>query len=227
MPSAATDVEPGSGGPRAADATAEQLLWAEPSRLKPPVAPTDLAYLSPREQVLLYALVFGLAPRRVLEVGVMHGGGSRIIHAALSDLGRGVLVALDMAPQLRIEWDSIADRATLLVGKSPDDLARAMEIAGGPFDFVFLDGNHSVEGVKRDLDGLMRVTARGAVILAHDAHYWEVARAFDEAIRSGMPIRDSGLVTSTGNAPEDGGGGMRPPDGGPIVWGGLRAYVRR
>src|SRR4051812_15802958 len=76
MSSAATDVGVGSNGAtgaaEAGSAAAEQLLWAEPSRLKAPVVPTDLAYLSQREQVLLYAMVFGLAPRRVLEVGVMH-----------------------------------------------------------------------------------------------------------------------------------------------------------
>lgn len=206
-------------------------LWALPGRLGPgsgqSVVPTELAHMAPREQVLLYATVFALAPDRCLEIGVMHGGGSRIIHAALSDLGRGRLIALDPGPQLRIDWATIADRAQLLIGRSPEDLGRAAELAGGTFDFVMLDGDHSIAGVRRDLDGLMKVTRPGSVILAHDAYYWEVDKAFKDAIAEGMPLIDSGFCSTTRNVVEGCTDGHAPPDGGQVAWGGLRMFVRK
>jgi predicted O-methyltransferase YrrM len=151
----------------------------------------------PREQVLLYAIVFASGPERCLEIGVKHGGGSRIIHAALTDLGRGRLIGLDPAPDLKFDWAEIADRASLLVGKSPDDLGRAADLAGGPFDFVFLDGDHCASGVDRDFEGLAAVTRPGAMILCHDAYYEGVSAGIANAIARGLPFQDRGLLART------------------------------
>lgn len=201
------------------------MVWARPGRFAGAV-PTELAFLAPREQVLLYSLVFAAAPERCLEVGVMYGGGSRIIHAALSDLGRGRLVGLDMAPQLRIDWTTIADRATLLIGKTPGAFAEARRLAGGDFDFVFLDGDHTRAGVRRDLDGLMEVTSPGCTILAHDWYFWEVAQAFEKAVADGLPLRDSGITSTTPNVSTKEIEGKDPRTGGPIRWGGMRVFQR-
>ena len=148
----------------------------------------------PREKILRYAMVFALAPQRTLEIGVRWGGGSRIIHAALSDLGTGTLVGLDPEPALEFDWSQIADCATLVIGKSPDDLGRARDAAGGLFDLAFVDGDHSFEGVKRDLEGIRPHLAPGATVLLHDAYHPPVARAIDLApllgySRSGMLAR--------------------------------------
>src|SRR5262249_48364174 len=113
----------------------DDLLFRKPLRgdlvMKVP------AQLAARERVYLYATVFAQAPARALEIGVAQGGSSMLIHAALSDLSQGRLVSIDPEPDLAYDWELLADRATLLVGESPRDLARAMDVAGGPFEFVF------------------------------------------------------------------------------------------
>lgn len=151
----------------------------------------------PREKVLLYSMVFAFAPERVLEIGVRWGGGSRIIHSALSDLGRGVLVGLDPQPALEYDWSEIADRATLVVGRSPEDLGRARDAAKGQFDFAFIDGDHSFEGVKRDLEGVRPYLAPGAALLMHDAYHPPVARAI--ALAEEMGYRRAGMLARTEN----------------------------
>lgn len=178
-------------------------------------APAQLAY---RERLYLYSAVFALAPERCLEVGVAEGGGSKLIHAALCDLEHGRLVSLDPSPQVAFDWSEISDRATLMSGFSPEDLGRAMQLAGGPFDFVFLDANHEREFVREDLRGLVDVTGPGCPILCHDAYHEGVILGIDDALSRGLPLRDCGLV---GRARSDG-----IENGKPSSYGGLRRLVR-
>jgi Methyltransferase domain len=197
----------------------KQLLWAEPKHLCPELVVNTTAQLTWREQTLLYALIFGLAPERVLEIGVCNGGGLRLIHAALSDLGHGIYVGLDPFPSLRIDMTQFADRASLLIGRSPEDLGSAAKIAGGLFDFVFLDGNHRALAVEADLVGLVDVTRPGTAILMHDCYYDGVIRGLNRAMRRGLPYQDCGNFATTPNPKtlENGHFG---------VWGGLRLLWR-
>lgn len=196
----------------------DPLLRSQPLRLT--TAIIAHADQKPRERVLLYALVFALAPERCLEIGVRWGGGSRIIHAALSDLGRGVLVCVDPAPELEFNWGQIADRATLIIGRSPDELPDAMARAGGHFDFVFVDGDHSEASCRADLLGALSVTEPGANILLHDAYHPPVARAIDGVIAETRRFADLGMVARTLND------GVHVETGRRIPYGGVR-WLRR
>jgi predicted O-methyltransferase YrrM len=195
----------------------DPLLRAQPWRMATALAAH--ADQKPRERVLLYALVFALAPRRCLEIGVRWGGGTRIIHAALSDLGRGELVSIDPDPALEYDIGELGDRVSLIVGASPAELDRAKQIAGGDFDFVFIDGDHSEAGVAADLKGVLEVTAPGAVILLHDACHAPVHKAIEAAIIAGG-YADAGMLADTKNA------GHRVETGQPVVYGGVRMLRR-
>lgn len=196
----------------------DPLLRAQPWRLN--TALIAHADQKPRERVLLYAMVFALAPRRCLEIGVRWGGGSRIIHAALSDLGRGVLVGIDPEPALEFDWAELADRATLITGKSPDDLTRCVAAAGGLFDFVFVDGLHTEDQVLADLRGVATSTEPGAAILCHDAYHPPVQRGIDRALAD-LPLTDLGMIAHTRND------GTRVETGKTITYGGVRMLRRK
>jgi predicted O-methyltransferase YrrM len=174
----------------------------------------------PRERVLLYALVFALAPQRCLEIGVRWGGGSRIIHAALSDLNHGHLVSIDPEPALEFKWASIEDRATLIIGRSPEDLHRCTVAAGGLFDFVFVDGLHTEDAVRNDLRGVAEVATPGATILCHDAYHPPVQRGIDRALAEGAPFTDHGMLATTRND------GIRVETGKTVTYGGVRMLRR-
>ena len=195
----------------------EPLLAAEPDRFGAVLE--SRALLAWRERVYLYAAVFARAPERCLEVGVFEGHSSKIIHAALADLGRGRLVAVDPDPKVTFDWDrEVGDRAMLVRGRSPDDLAAATDAAGGPFDFVFLDAFHEYEDVLADLRGIVGVTRPGAMILVHDAYYEPSRAAMDDAIVDGLPLTDCGIVCTTKS---DG-----TQDGRPVSYCGFRQFVR-
>lgn len=153
------------------------------------------AWLEPSERLLLYALVFGLRPQRVLEIGTLHGGSAQIITGALDDVGHGRLISVDPAPDLKIDWDTIAHRATLLRGYSPALLPEARAHAGGPFDFCFIDANHSYNGVWADGCGVLRHMSPGGYVLFHDAHHPSVRDAIDDLVTTVFGISDCGTLS--------------------------------
>jgi predicted O-methyltransferase YrrM len=171
------------------------LLWARPRRLE--AVESGNAQLLDRERLFLYATVLALAPERCLEIGVAQGGSSRIIADALRDLGRGQLIGVDLRPALSFDPAELSGVASFLEGRSPDVLPQAARRAGGPFDFVLLDGDHSRDGVLLDLEGLARCTKPWAVVLAHDAYYPPVAAGIDAALALGLPFVDAGLLATT------------------------------
>lgn len=200
-PSAATDLEvPSQAGlslTRALETSAEMLL---------------------PERVLLYSLVFGLRPARSLEIGTFRGGSAAMICAALDDIGSGRLVCVD--PEPKIEDDAKAwmeARATVIKGYSPDVLAEAREIAGGPFHFALIDGDHSDEGVLRDIEGTLEHLADEAQLLFHDCHFAHVRDGIDEALRRHDELIDAGVLSKLDNPLDE-----VDDQGRPVVWGGLR-----
>lgn len=147
--------------------------------------PTDAllqypALLQPVERALLWALVVSRQPERVLEIGIGHGGGSRIIVEALDSVSpQSVLIQIDPEPQSGYETQALlmAHRATLVRGRSPESIPEASQLAGGAFDFVFVDGDHSYTGVTADVDGLLPYLEPGALVLFHDSHHPDVNAA--------------------------------------------------
>ena len=171
----------------------------------------DLAALAVRERLLLYALVFALAPDRVLEIGTFKGGSARIVSAALNDLGRGGrLVTIDPFPELiEIDWSSVAHNAQSVKGYFPRDFQRSSALRDLRFDLVFVDGDHSHEGLLADLRYLPRILRRDSYVLLHDASHPEVGRAIDESIAE-CGYRDCGKVARITNISEgEPYGGMR------------------
>lgn len=128
-----------------------------------------------RQTAYLFGLVRRMKARRVIEIGRYKGGSTLTIAAAMSgegtfwsiDLGekearlhqRGVRRSFD--DELRDVCARFRLPVTLLVGDS-----RTIEVETGEVDLVFIDGDHSYEGVKNDFERFgMRVRIGGAVLL--------------------------------------------------------------
>lgn len=181
-------------------------------------------WMTRAERLLLYTLSFTLRPERYLEIGTLNGGSALLVAAALDSLNSsGRLICIDPRPQIEPEhWQRLAHRVTLLEGYSPDILPKARELAGGPFDFILIDGDHTQAGVLRDARGVLPFAADGAYLLFHDSFYFEVAKAIDHLVREHPhDLIDFGLLTreyTVTPGTEDSG----------VRWGGLRMLqVRR
>lgn len=137
------------------------------------------------ERLMLFALVVGLRPLRYLEIGTFKGGSALVVASAMDEVrSPGVMVCLDPQPQVADDhWERIHHRAILIKGQSPDALPSAVEAAGGEFDFVLIDGDHSEEGVLRDASAVLPLAADGAHFLFHDSYNPDVARGIDRFVR--------------------------------------------
>jgi predicted O-methyltransferase YrrM len=174
--------------------------------------------MTPPERVVLYSAVYGLRPRRSLEIGTFRGGSAMIIVSALDDIGDGSLTCIDPNPQIEPEvLRQIEHRATVHAVPSPEGLAGLASAPEDRFEFALIDGDHSYDGLVRDIEGVLEVLADDALILFHDAHFYEVADAIDAMlVRHADRLVDCGMV-STLQVPED-----QVREGRPVIWGGLR-----
>lgn len=171
-------------------------------------------WMTMSERVLLYGLIAGLRPKRCVEIGTFQGGSALIITAALDDLGQGKLACVDPEPKIRPEhWRTIAHRATLFAAPSPAILPEAARAVGGKFDFALIDGDHTTEGVLRDIEGTLPLLEDRAYLLFHDAHNSDTAEGIDRAVRNPQNgLADAGML-STEKTPDAAAG---------VFWGGLR-----
>jgi len=181
----------------------------------------DIIYQSPAqmllsERTLLYALVYGLRPAVALEIGTAQGGSAMIICAAMDASGCGRLVCVDQA--IKIVPDNltrVAHRISLLEGLSFETIPRAYELVKTQFDFAFVDGDHSYEGVLKDIEAVSQFLREGSYVLFHDAHYFEVKEAIDATLKR-YPFVDCGMLSLEATLTND------IHMGKPVVWGGLR-----
>lgn len=157
-------------------------------------APSDMRI---DERIFLYAFVRGFQPERALEIGVLRGGSAAIITNAMQENGKGRLVGIDPAPDITIPWAHYHGRYTLLRKPSPDAVPEARESAGGPFEFVLIDGLHIYDQVTKDIAAVLPVLADGAYVLFHDAFHYGVATAIREAVESNPGLRDCGYPCRT------------------------------
>jgi predicted O-methyltransferase YrrM len=217
---AATREQPSPGVERRVE-TSERLVHVDPAVLA--VVETAPVWMTPAERLALFTLSFTLRPARYLEIGTLHGGSAMLVAAAMDAVGtQGRLVCLDPNPQIAPEnWARIQHRATLLRGFSPHALPEAKAQAGGPFDLVLIDGDHTGAGVLRDATGVLTVAAPGAYVLFHDCFNPDVASGIAEFLRTnGDRVYDGGPLTREIT---------HEPDhvGAPAVWGGMRLAIVR
>jgi predicted O-methyltransferase YrrM len=174
--------------------------------------------MTPAERFLLFTLAFTLRPVRYLEIGTLHGGSAMLVAAAMDAVRNdGRLICLDPNPQIAPDkWSTIQHRATLLRGLSPEALPEARALAGGLFDLILIDGDHTGAGVLRDASGALSVASPGSHILFHDCFNPDVASGISEFLRTNVGrVRDAGPLTREITHEPD-------HNGAPAAWGGLR-----
>jgi predicted O-methyltransferase YrrM len=176
---------------------------------------TAPAELRMPERVALYGLVFGLQPKNCLEIGTFRGGSTAIICGAMDDTGFGRLACIDPTPKVESElWSRLSHRCTMFEGLSPDILPQVARAAAAPFDFAWIDGNHTYECLRADIAGVLPLLADQAYVLFHDAHYSGVKRAIDEAVAGSPQLLDCGLMSVEPTVLQD--------NGQTVSWAGMR-----
>lgn len=117
--------------------------------------------------------------KMLAEIGVYHGVTTCRLREAMDPCG--TLIAVDPYPKQRLGFSAqrvVARREVSRIGggtvkwmrTTGAEAAREL-VAGGPqcFDFVFIDGDHSWEGLQADWQGWSKLIAPGGVIGLHDS----------------------------------------------------------
>jgi predicted O-methyltransferase YrrM len=144
--------------------------------------------VNPGDQRAIYYLVRKLRPKRVLEIGTHVGCSTLNMTLALKRLRAGQtpldarLLSVDVRdvndaetkPWLKFGAASSPQQMVERVGGEPfvafrvaDSLA-FLEAPGEPFDFIFLDGDHTAERVYREIPLALKRLQPGGFILLHD-----------------------------------------------------------
>jgi cephalosporin hydroxylase len=126
-------------------------------------------FQNPFELDQLVRIFDHLKPNSILEIGAWHGGTLRYW------IGRDTrVVVIDDQMRQGAQWIDWADDCDcdlrLLQGMSqdPDIVMRAREL--GPYDFVFIDGDHTADAVAADWMNYRPMVADGGVIALHDIY---------------------------------------------------------
>lgn len=99
-------------------------------------------------------------PYRILEIGVHRGYSAEVWRKAFS-----------IAEVVGIEFDTrFLDYTdfTLIEGHSDSPRVRERVYAFGQFDFVFIDGDHTYEGVRSDFEMYAPLVRPGGIVGLHD-----------------------------------------------------------
>lgn len=161
------------------------VLYTEPSDMCIP------------DRVMLYALVRGLRPERVLEIGVRWGGGARIVSAALEDTGGpGRAIGIDPATEaFRVRPRELFGRYELVRGYSPGAIPEAVAKLGGEVDLAIIDAMHTHDHALADFRGVAPHLAAGGHVLLHDTFHQGIDRAVAEVLDEHPGSVDCGFLT--------------------------------
>lgn len=134
--------------------------------------------VDPREGALLYWLIRNAQPHRIIEIGAASGYSTMWIAAAVEDNGVGAVITIDIEIDkvcaerfARNVINSGANRfVQKVVGNSTEIKNAVWCVAGyhGFYDFLFLDGDHMVEGVLKDLSEWLPHMAPHGIMVCHD-----------------------------------------------------------
>lgn len=120
--------------------------------------------------VLMAAMIAAYDIRSVLEIGIGNGVMSELLAKALSSTAQdsGLLVSCD-------KNQAACDKSLERVASYPIEhrtlTGKSSEALGGVFDtfgLVFIDGDHSYESVKHDIEASSKLLERCGLIFVHD-----------------------------------------------------------
>ncbi|MEM1165672.1 MAG: class I SAM-dependent methyltransferase [Planctomycetota bacterium] len=137
--------------------------------------------------------------RTIVEIGSFRGKSTVILALGSTDVN-GHVTAID--PHIRtaasgtdygpadleafhgtVDRWAVGDRIEHLTVRSED--ARPRWSADRPIDLLWIDGDHTYEGVRRDLDDWRELVGPSGIIACHDFTHCEgVRRAWEETVRS-------------------------------------------
>lgn len=123
----------------------------------------------PETSECIEALIAMTDSRRILEIGTCTGFTT--LHMLRAVLGKpgAMVVSVDSRPAHDRKFFASFGEFKFVEGWTP----KVLEKLVGPFQFVFVDSDHSIEHTDSELQALWRLTAPGSLICFHDVPQWQ------------------------------------------------------
>jgi methyltransferase family protein len=133
--------------------------------------------MSPSEKVMVMHLVEHLKPKAAIEIGTRFGGSLEVL-AKFCDR----VYSLDIDPEVKDRLKDRFENVEYLIGRSEETLPSLidrLQRENTELSFVLVDGDHSSEGVRKDLNNLLHYKPSVTLyILMHDS--------FNPVVRRGL-----------------------------------------
>jgi len=173
--------------PRPSIKTINQFVH-EKKMTRSPSLPDELSmavqagsFMTLAQRLLLWSLVYGLAPKRYLEIGSLGGGSAMIVASAIKALAQDEFKAVCIDPKFQLSDETrayLGESFTYIESKnSPEAVIEATKQAGGLFDLIFVDGDHRYDYVLTDIMLTVPYLAKGGYLLLDDASHIQVREA--------------------------------------------------
>lgn len=117
--------------------------------------------------------------KRVVEIGVWHGVTTKRLRAAMAS--EGVLFGVDPFAKGRLRFSAHRYIARKEVGRIQNGSVQWVRSTGaaaahkhsaldsGPVDFVFIDGDHTFDGLREDWEAWSPLVCEGGIVALHDS----------------------------------------------------------
>jgi Cephalosporin hydroxylase len=142
--------------------------------------------MSPAEQVAMVYLLEHLQPNVAIEIGTRFGGSLQIL-ARFCDR----VYSLDIDPEVPKRLEGRFSNVEFLIGPSAENLPpllSRLQNEGAEVGFVLVDGDHSAEGVRTDINILLKYKPLTTLyIVMHDSFNPECRRGLSTANWAGCP----------------------------------------
>jgi predicted O-methyltransferase YrrM len=125
---------------------------------------------------ILLPIIAEIKPRRILEIGGWKGYSADVWIKAFNPDN---FVSMEKDPKFPDGIERIDERYTYFYNTNSHDQYTLIKTKatfdpwklGNQVDFLFIDGDHSLEGVKKDFEMYSPLVRRGGIIVFHDAIY--------------------------------------------------------
>jgi len=157
---------------------------------------------SPEELWWVYAKVYSIRPKVILEIGTANGGTAKFWEKTLDS--DGLLVTADIRVHLRDEYnfcdfsDAVSELHILenFDSQNPNSVEIIRRILGtGAVDFLYIDAAHSYEGLKIDYEFWTPLVRSGGLVGFHDTNHPPIKQLLLEKGHPNLKFIDHGFGT--------------------------------
>ena len=134
------------------------------------------------EVIWFYRHVEKIKPGVIVEIGIKEGGNLKVLSSHLDETG--IVVGIDVRQEIPWKMDDAKCKVVHIKRNSHDH--QAIEdlqgiIGDRPIDVLFIDGDHTKEGMLQDFKDYESLVRSGGIIAVHDIFYLpSVSEAWQE-----------------------------------------------